>query len=90
MGPFLLFAFNAEEFDLSVQQELSHVSPGLSPEQASLCEGYLSVEEVLTALNGMANGKAPSCNAGDAVRNIWSTQSILCSVDDNDVISFSI
>ena len=55
--------FSAEEVDLSVQQGLlSHVSARLSPEQASLCEGYLSVEDILTALNGMAKGKAPGSN----------------------------
>ena len=31
----------------------------LSPKQASLCEGYLLMEEVLTALNDMVKGKAP-------------------------------
>ena len=52
--------FTAEEVDLSVQQDLLlHVSAHLSSEQASLCEGYLSVEEVFAALNGMAKGKAP-------------------------------
>ena len=52
--------FTAEEVDLSLQEELlSHVSARLSSEQASLCEGYLSVEEVFTALKGMAKGKAP-------------------------------
>lgn len=30
------------------------------------------------------------CATSDAVRNFWSTQSILCSVDENDVICFSI
>ena len=49
-----------EEVDLFVQEELlSHVSARLSSEQASLCEGYLSMEEVFTALIGMAKGKAP-------------------------------
>lgn len=55
--------FTAEEVDLSVQQDLlSNVSARLSPEQASFCEGYLSVEEVFTPLNGMAKGKAPGSN----------------------------
>ena len=52
--------FTAEEVDLSVQESLlSNVSACLSSEQASLCEGYLMVEEVFAALNGMAKGKAP-------------------------------
>ena len=52
--------FMVEEVDLSVQESLlSKVSACLSSEQASLCEGYLTVEEVFAALNGMAKGKAP-------------------------------
>lgn len=58
---FILLSSRPEEVDLSVQESLlSNVSARLSPEQASLCEGYLTVDEVFAAVNGMAKDKALS------------------------------
>jgi len=38
---------------------LSNVSSSLAPDMSALCEGYLTVAECLTALQGMARRKAP-------------------------------
>lgn len=52
--------FSADDIDSDVQADLlSHLSSSLSVEQASDCEGYLTVSEVHAALNGMARGKSP-------------------------------
>ena len=52
--------FSACDIDGNMQAELlSNVSAFLSGDQASDCEGYLTVSEVLAALNGMARGKSP-------------------------------
>ena len=56
----LLPLFSACDVDGNMQAELlSNVSAFLSAYQASDCEGYLTVNEVLAALNGMARGKSP-------------------------------
>lgn len=52
--------FSACDVDGNVQADLlSNVSSFLSADQAGSCEGYLTVSEVYTALNGMARGKSP-------------------------------
>ena len=55
--------FSAEEIDRFAQRELlSNVSARLSVEQSGSCEGELSVEECLSALQGMVHRKAPGNN----------------------------
>lgn len=52
--------FSAEEVNPLAQCELlSKVSAWLSVEQSASCEGEFSVEECLSALQGMAHRKAP-------------------------------
>lgn len=52
--------FSAEEVNPLAQCELlSKVSARLSVEQSASCEGEFSVEECLSALQGMAHRKAP-------------------------------
>ena len=55
--------FSAEEVNPLAQCELlSKVSARLSVEQSASCEGEFSVEECLSALQGMAHRKAPDNN----------------------------
>ena len=52
--------FSAEEVDRFAQRKLlSKVSVRLSVERSASCKGELSVEECLSALQGMAHWKAP-------------------------------
>ena len=52
--------FTAEVTDPSVQASLlANLSSALSSEQASQCEGHLTADECLSALQGMARRKAP-------------------------------
>jgi len=52
--------FTAGPTNSSVQASLLENLPSaLPPDQASLCEGHLTLGECLTALQGMARGKAP-------------------------------
>ena len=52
--------FTACQTDKDVQTELlSNVSRSLPADQVGICEGYLSVDEVRLALEGMARGKSP-------------------------------
>ena len=52
--------FTAEATDPSVQASLlANLSSALSPVQASQCEGHLTADECLSALQGMARRKAP-------------------------------
>ena len=52
--------FSAGNIDSDVQADLlSNVSSFLSADQASLCEGYLTVSEVDAALVGVTGGKSP-------------------------------
>ena len=52
--------FSAELVDLGAQETLlSSVSACLLPSEHDACEGFLSVEECFTALQGMARRKAP-------------------------------
>ena len=52
--------FTAEATDRSVQASLlANLPSALSPVQASLCEGHLSADECLLALQAMARRKAP-------------------------------
>ena len=52
--------FTAEATDPSVQASLlANLSSALSPVQASQCEGHLTADECLLALQGMARRKAP-------------------------------
>ena len=52
--------FSASLVDPHIQAELlENLSSPLSGDQSSLCEGHLSMEEVLSSLCGMARPKAP-------------------------------
>ena len=52
--------FSASLVDPHIQADLlENLSSPLSGDQSSLCEGHLSVEEVLSSLRGMARPKAP-------------------------------
>ena len=52
--------FSASSVDPQVQADLlENLSSSLSGGQSSLCEGHLTVDEVLSALRGMARRKAP-------------------------------
>ena len=52
--------FSASSVDPHVQADLvENLSSSLSGGQSSLCEGHLNVDEVLSALRGMARRKAP-------------------------------
>ena len=52
--------FSASSVDSHVQADLlENLSSSLSGGQSSLCEGHLTVDEVLSALRGMARRKAP-------------------------------
>ena len=52
--------FSACQIDKDVQADLlSNVSHSLPVDQANVCEGYLSVDEVRLALDGMTRGKSP-------------------------------
>ena len=52
--------FSASSVDPRVQADLvENLSSSLSGGQSSLCEGHLNVDEVLSALRGMARRKAP-------------------------------
>jgi len=53
--------FSACHIDQMVQADLlSNVFSSLPADQASVCDGYLTVGEVRSALNGMARGKSPA------------------------------
>ena len=53
--------FTGEATDPSLRASfLANLPSALSPEQASQCEGHLTADECLLALQGMARRKAPS------------------------------
>ena len=55
--------FTSEPCDPAAQSELfSHISSCLSDDDNQCCEGLLTPGECLTALKGMAHGKAPGCD----------------------------
>ena len=57
---FYLDLFNVGEIDTNIAAcLLDKLYSFLSPEQSALCDGPLSVAEVLTALNGMSKNKTP-------------------------------
>ena len=52
--------FSACDTEPDTQEELlQNLSSFLSPDQSQLCDGYLTADEVLEALKGMARGKSP-------------------------------
>ena len=52
--------FSACDTEPDTQEELlQNLSSSLSPDQSQLCDGYLTVDEVLVALKGLAIGKSP-------------------------------
>ena len=53
--------FSGCHVDQTVQADLlSNVFSSLPADQANVCDGYLTVGEVRSALNGMARGKSPA------------------------------
>ena len=60
LSSFFSGLFSASPVDPCIQSDLlGNLSSSLPDDQSSLCEGHLSVEEVLVALRGMARRKAP-------------------------------
>ena len=60
LSSFFSGLFSASPVDPRIQTDLlGNLSSSLPDDQSSLCEGHLSVEEVLFALCGMARRKAP-------------------------------
>ena len=60
LSSFFSGIFSASPVDPRIQTDLlGNLSSSLPDDQSSLCEGHLSVEEVLVALRGMAKRKAP-------------------------------
>ena len=60
LSSFFSGLFSASPVDPRIQTDLlGNLSSSLPDDQSSLCEGHLSVEEVLVALRGMARRKAP-------------------------------
>ena len=52
--------FSACDTEPDTQEELlQNLSSFLSPDQSQLCDGYLTADEVLETLRGMARGKSP-------------------------------
>ena len=52
--------FSACDTEPDTREELlQNLSSFLSPDQSQLCDGYLTADEVLEALTGMARGKSP-------------------------------
>ena len=59
-GSFYTSLFSADVTDSSVQASLlANLPSALSSDQASQCEGHLSIDEYFEALQGMARHKAP-------------------------------
>ena len=88
--------FSASLVDPHIQAELlENLSSPLSGDQSSLCEGHLSMEEVLSSLRGMARPKAPGLDGlpMDFYLKFWSVMgsdlvSVLNSCLNSGCLSF--